>query len=283
MNGAFLAIDWGTTNRRIYRIEDGRVVSTERDGVGARAVAPADYPREIAGIRARFDNLPILLAGMVGSTVGWRAVPYVPLPAGLRALADGIDWVDERTGIIPGIASMAPADVMRGEEVQLLGAAATGLVPDDALLCQPGTHCKWVHVEHGEITAFETTMTGELFALLRDHSILAPQLAGTVTSDAAFEKGVREGATRDLGSALFEIRARAVLQDEMDAASFASGLLIGSDVARHVARDNIYVLADPVLGGLYVSAIEALGGRAALIDSHDAFLAGIQWIWEHIR
>lgn len=283
MNNAFLAIDWGTTNRRIYRIEDGRVVATERDGLGARAIAPADYPREIASIRAQFGDLPILLAGMVGSTVGWRPVPYVALPAGLPALADGIDWVDERTGIIPGIASLAPADVMRGEEVQLLGAAAAGLVPDDALLCQPGTHCKWVSVERGEITAFETTMTGELFALLRDHSILAPQLAGTVTGGAGFETGVREGAGRDLGSALFGIRARAILQDEMDATSFASGLLIGSDVARHVVGNNIHVLADPVLGGLYIAAIKALGGRAALIDSHDAFLAGIQWIWEHIR
>ena len=35
------------------------------------------------------------------------------------------------------------ADVMRGEEVQLLGAVAAGLVDPMRLVCHPGTHNKW--------------------------------------------------------------------------------------------------------------------------------------------
>ena len=283
----FLAVDWGTTNRRVFRIADGVVVATERDDKGAAAMAPADYPAEVAGIRARMGDLPMLLAGMVGSTIGWRDVPYVDVPAGIAALAQGLAWVDERTAIVPGVALRDPAtpDVMRGEEVQLLGAVETGLVPRDALLCQPGTHCKWVWIEGGRIARFTTAITGELFALLRGHGILARQLAGTVTDGDPFREGVRRGASRDLPAALFAIRAGKVLgyRDDADAASYASGLLIGADVAARIGPAGgapVQILADPTLGGLYATAIATLGGTSALIDSHAAFVAGITSIRE---
>jgi len=55
-------------------------------------------------------------------------------------------------------------------------------------------------------------------------------------------------------------------------------LLIGSDVAARLERvghDEVHILADRMLGGLYVAAIEAHGRRAVLVDSHAAFIAGI--------
>ena len=287
---AFLAVDWGTTNRRVFRIEAGRVVATERDGKGAAAMAPADYPAEVAGIRARLGDLPMLLAGMVGSTIGWRDVPYVAAPAGIAALAQGLAHIDTRTAIVPGVAMRDPArpDVMRGEEVQLLGAAEAGLVPPDALLCQPGTHCKWARIADRRIAGFTTAMTGELFALLRAHGILARQLAGAVADGAAFRDGVRRGGERDLAAALFGIRAAGVLglRDDADAASYASGLLIGADVAVQLDRAGggvpVHILADPVLGGLYAAAVATLGGTAMVVDSHAAFVAGITRIQEQI-
>jgi 2-dehydro-3-deoxygalactonokinase len=284
----FLAVDWGTTNRRVFRIDDGAVVASERDNKGAASMTPADYPAEVAGIRARMGDLPMLLAGMVGSTIGWREVPYVAAPAGIAALADGLDWIDERTAIVPGVAMRDPAnpDVMRGEEVQLLGAVDAGLVPRDALLCQPGTHCKWVWLENGRIARFTTAITGELFALLRGHGILAHQLTGAVTAGDAFREGVRRGAARDLAAALFGIRAAKVLGycDDTDAASHASGLLIGADVAARLDQSrgtHVHILADPTLGTLYATAIDTLGGSSALIDSRQAFVAGITRIQEH--
>ena len=283
----FLAVDWGTTNRRVFRIESGTVVATERNDKGAAAMAPADYPAEIAGIRAQMGDLPMLLAGMVGSTIGWRDVPYVAAPAGIAALAQGLAWIDDRTAIVPGVAMRDPAspDVMRGEEVQLLGAAETGLVPRTALLCQPGTHCKWVWIEDARIARFTTAITGELFALLRGHGILARQLTADVTDGDAFRDGVRRGAARDLSAALFGIRAGKVLgyRDDADAASYASGLLIGADVAARIdpaGETHVHILADQTLGGLYATAIATLGGTSALIDSHTAFVAGITSIWE---
>jgi len=284
VSGRFIAVDWGTTNRRVFVIEDGAVVATARDDRGAASVAAADYPASVAAIRAAHGDLPMLLAGMVGSTIGWRAVPYVPAPAGLPALAAALDWVEPRTAIVPGvsIATGDHADVMRGEEVQLLGAVAAGLVPTDALLCQPGTHCKWARMEAGAIADFTTAMTGELFALLRAHGLLAAQLGGSVSDGAAFRAGVAEGAKRDLLASLFGIRARGVLglRADADAAAFASGLLIGSDVAARIAGgETVHILADPALGALYAAAIATLGGQSAAVDSHAAFLAGITQLW----
>ncbi|WP_404336850.1 2-dehydro-3-deoxygalactonokinase [Sphingomonas sp. MMS12-HWE2-04] len=276
----FLAVDWGTTNRRVFVLENGEVVGTARDDKGVTSVQ--DFAAEVAGIRQRFADLPMLLAGMVGSNIGWRLAPYVAAPAGVPEVAAGLLRIDAKTAIVPGISTMdnGRPDVMRGEEVQLLGAVEAGLVPRDALLAQPGTHCKWVDMTDGRVTGFTTAMTGELFALLRKYGLLATQIGGEVTRGRAFLQGVEEGCRRDLAASLFGIRAAKMLgtRDDDDAASFASGLLIGADVAARLERnghDTVHILADPALGGLYAAAVEAHGRHAHIVDSHAAFVAGI--------
>lgn len=281
----FLAVDWGTTNRRVFLIEDGQVVRTEREDKGVTAIAPGEFEGEAAGIRDRFGDLPMLLAGMIGSTIGWKEAPYVAAPAGVPELAAGLLWIDDRTAIVPGISTLLAGrpDVMRGEEVQLLGAVAAGLVPPDALLAQPGTHCKWVYMAAGRVADFTTAMTGELFALIKKHGLLASQLTGDVTPGPAFLQGVEEGRRRDLAASLFGVRAAKMLgtRDDADATAYASGLLIGADVAARLETsglDSVHILADPMLGGLYAAAIEAQGRTAHLVDSHAAFVAGINEI-----
>ncbi|MCW3836471.1 2-dehydro-3-deoxygalactonokinase [Sphingomonas canadensis] len=273
--GPFLAVDWGTTNRRCFRIEAGRVTDSASDDRGAAAVT--DFAAEAAGLRARLGDLPMLLAGMVGSSIGWRTAPYAPAPAGIPALAAALTWIDARTVIVPGVATAR--DVMRGEELQLLGAAIAGMAPPDALLCQPGTHSKWARMEAGRIAGFTTAMTGELFALIRSHGLLAAQLGAPAVAGAAFLEGEAEGRRRDLAASLFGIRASGLLglRDDADAASHASGLLIGAEVAARLAEsraDAVHILTDSPLGGLYAAAIEAQGARAILLDSRTAFISG---------
>jgi len=284
MEGPFLAVDWGTTNRRVYRIGvTGAVEAEESDGRGILSVAPGTYPKEAASIRDRYGDLPMLCAGMVGSNRGWRETPYLPCPTGIDALAGAPVWVEPaRTAILAGIAMAGERpDVMRGEEVQLLGAVAAGLAPPDALLCQPGTHCKWAEMQDGRLQSFVTAMPGELFALLKSHSLLAPQLAGIVEPNAAFLEGVAD-AGPELLSRLFGVRAGALLgrRADADAAAYASGLLIGTDVrARDLSGRDVHVLADRALGALYREAIAAVAGRALVVDSRAAFVAGIVAIW----
>lgn len=279
---SFIAIDWGTTNRRVYLIEHGRVIRSERDDRGVSAMVPDSYGAEIHAIRDRFGNLSILCAGMIGSTVGWRTAPYVPAPAACQDLANALLDVGDAVSIVPGVMTTEPAhaDVMRGEEVQILGAALAGLVPPDALVCQPGTHCKWARLSGGRLAGFTTAMTGELFALLRTHSLIAPQLQGSIEPDASFLQGVAEARRRDLAASLFGIRTASVLglRGDAEAAAYASGLLIGSDVAARLTEHDdaqIHILGDEALAALYATAIRAWGRNAQTIDSHAAFVAGI--------
>lgn len=274
----FIAVDWGTTNRRIFVLEGGRVTASESGPRGVTAIGPDGFAAEVAAIRARLGDLPMLLAGMVGSTLGWRTAPYVPAPAGVDEVAAALLLLDDRTAIVPGVRT--DADVMRGEEVQALGAAASGLAPPDALLCHPGTHCKWVRLAGGRIDGVVSAMTGELFALLKTHSVLAPQLGGEVKPGPAFREGVAEGARRDLAASLFGVRAASLLRtrDNGDAAAFASGVLIGSDVAARLAEseaETIHILADPPLAALYAAAITAHGRRPVVFDAETAFVEGM--------
>jgi len=281
----FIAVDWGTTNRRAYLIEDGVVARTERDAMGIAAVPAGDFVAEVAALRARFGGGPMLLAGMVGSNRGWIDAGYVPCPATLDSLAASLAGADEGVWIVPGVSTVRDgrADVMRGEEVQLLGAVTAGLAPADALLCQPGTHCKWARVAGGVLEDFATAMTGEMFALLRDHALIGAAMGAPVSAGKAFAAGVARAGEGDLLAALFGVRPASLLglRDDADAASYVSGLLIGGDVLAQVAPgDVVHVLADAALGTLYAAAIAQIGATAIAVDSHAAFVVGVTRIWE---
>jgi 2-dehydro-3-deoxygalactonokinase len=287
----FIAVDWGTTNRRAYLIDSaGRRTDEFEDHKGVLSVPAGGFPDAVAEIRGRLGDKPLLLAGMIGSNRGWKEAPYVPTPAGLDELAAKLVWVGEREAIVPGVSYIGQgrADVMRGEEVQLLGAVAAGHVPLDALVCHPGTHNKWVDVEGGCIGAFRTVMTGELYNLLKGHSILADLLQSDAKPDSAFLDGARHGLRRDdLPSELFGVRARVLLGEaaEKDASSYTSGLLIGTDIRIGLEEQNdptIYVMGRPELARLYVAAIEEAGRDAVEHDGESCFLAGINEIAKRI-
>ncbi len=290
MKGTYIAVDWGTTNRRAYLVHaDGRVLDTVRDDRGVLAIERSDYPDELATLRDKLGALPVIAAGMIGSTRGWVDAPYVAAPADLAALAAARAIVPgEDVSIVPGVKLTGPrSDVMRGEEVQVLGAIAAGLAPADALFCQPGTHNKWVRTEAGRIVDVSTAMTGELFALLRGNGVLKGMLDGVVADGPAFRDGLARGAgATDLTVALFEVRA-AVLLDALapeDAAAFASGVLIGADVgARDLDGRDVHLLASGPLADLYAVAIAARGGHVIAVDNQAGFLAGIHAFWELTR
>jgi 2-dehydro-3-deoxygalactonokinase len=285
----YIAVDWGTTNRRAYLIDaSGRLVDTFADELGLMAVPEGGFDAAGAEIRRRLGDRPMLLAGMVGSNRGWREAPYAPAPAGVEDLASAILWIEPgRTGIVPGVSQSgaAGADVMRGEEVQVLGAVAAGHVPPDTLICHPGTHAKWIRMENGRIASFRTMMTGELFSLLTRHSILADQLRDEVTVNPSFERGVAEAldGAEILGS-LFRIRARHLLgEEEGEPADYASGLLIGCDVRAGLGMRTggaIALIGRPDLCALYGAALAQAGHATTQLDGAEAFLAGIKVVTE---
>jgi 2-dehydro-3-deoxygalactonokinase len=288
----FIAVDWGTTNRRAYSLDGtGSCVDEFEDGNGIMSVPEGGFQEAVEQIRSRIADRPLLLAGMVGSNRGWIEAPYVPCPAGIDELAAALVWAEERrTAIVPGVSfnGSNEADVMRGEEVQLLGAVATGLIPSNALVCHPGTHNKWARLEDGRIVRFTTVMTGEVFDLLREHSILADLLSGAADAGQAFALGVRRGLDSEcLTAELFKIRARVLLgqAEAKDAPSYGSGLLIGADVRagiREGGDPEVIVMGRPELTQLYAKALQIAGRRTREIDGEEAFLAGARKIVELI-
>ena len=279
----FIAVDWGTTNRRAYRIERGACVDEFEDGQGVLSVPAGGFPQAVAATRDRLGDLPLLMAGMVGSTRGWVEVPYVSCPADLTALAAAVHWVEPgRAAIVPGLSLLTDthADVMRGEEVQMFGALAAGLIPADGLVCHPGTHNKWIAIDDGRVAAFRTVLTGELFATLRRHGILAEMLGSEAAPGEAFSAGVQRGlGTPPLTAELFSVRARVLLGDldRGDAASFVSGLLIGTDIAVGLslgAGGGLLIMGEPELTNLYAAAARDAGRQSRQIEGRAAFLAG---------
>src|SRR5689334_19039867 len=276
----FIAADWGTTNRRAYRLDaSGKCVDEFEDDRGIMAVEPGGFPDAVTQLRQRLGDAPLLLAGMIGSNRGWKEAPYVPCPAGVDELASKLVWAGDREAIVPGVSYVGDgrADVMRGEEVQLLGAFAAGLVQSNDLVCHPGTHNKWTELHQGQIRRFQTVMTGELFSLLKEHSILADLLQGSVDDNQVFRDAANHAIFNEsLPAELFSIRAGVLLgqMKKEDAASHASGLLIGTDVRIGLqvpAGARVMVMGRPKLTRLYAAALKEAGRESVELDGEQCF------------
>jgi 2-dehydro-3-deoxygalactonokinase len=236
---ALVAIDWGTSAARAYRVDaDGRVQERRSVPLGVRHVRDGRFEAALGKLLGDWSALalPRIACGMIGSRQGWVEAPYVECPASLTALADRIVQAPQQAlTIVPGIATRDAAgipDVMRGEETQLLGAVG----PEERVLAVlPGTHSKWARVEHGRVVDFTTFMTGELYAVLIDHSMLG-RLAGHEPgrfSRDAFSRGVARGLEDgELAHDIFGARTLALTNalGSDDVADWLSGLLIGREI-----------------------------------------------------
>lgn len=292
MTPRLIALDWGTSSLRAWLLGDaGAVMAAKSAPLGILKVPDGDFAaafREVCGAWLCPDGLaagvPAIASGMIGSRQGWVEAPYVACPAGFEALARGLAWVDAgdaRLAIVPGVnctdGSGVP-DVMRGEETQVFGA----LEGADGLYVLPGTHSKWVRVEGGRIAAFATYMTGELFAVLCEHSILGRTMAADAPhSPGAFRRGVMAALAGDgsLLHRLFGARTLGLFGQlaPEDASSYLSGLLIGEEVrgatAQQAARE-VTLIGEAALCERYRDALAAarVAGRPAPPDAARAGL-----------
>jgi 2-dehydro-3-deoxygalactonokinase len=284
--------DWGTTRLRLFRVEDGTVVDRAYgDGIGTPGIDPEAVLRAaLSGWVAGGAPQEIRLCGMVGARDGWREVAYADCPAnraGWRAAATALSLDDVSVEIMAGLACVdaeGVPDVMRGEETQLYGALA--LSPDLAagrhIVILPGTHSKWAVIEDGAITGFRTILTGEMFALLRQHSTLARGLAA---GDAGVEaEGFAAGlvrADRGVLSGLFGARAMQLRGGKTPdwALGYLSGLVIGGEIAEQRAMlagaDGVTIIGDPHLADLYTQAFARHSVAVQRLDGDACVLAGL--------
>jgi 2-dehydro-3-deoxygalactonokinase len=285
---ALIALDWGTSRFRAYLLDSaGAVLERVASEDGLMAVKPGGFPAVLA-IRcgtwlARHPDIPVIMAGMVGSRNGWVEAPYRPCPATASDIAGAMVSVDIGNGrqarIVPGLstrdASGAP-DVMRGEETLALGA---GL--ENGTIILPGTHSKWLQIEKGVLNRFATFMTGEFYAALLGHTLLG-KLREEPDEAIGFAKGL-EAAKRPGGLTHQAFAARtAVLLGDMkghEVAPFLSGLLIGSEVDAGLAMDenggDIVLIADGMIAESYAKALAARGRTCRMITPESCFTAGL--------
>ena len=306
MTPAFIGIDWGTTHRRAALIAaDGTLLSERVDDDGALACKGrfrASLEALVAGWPEADAALPIVMAGMVGAGIGWQAVPYLEGDTPLSDLARHLVRVDEapagrRWFIAPGYCLKSAAsddvDVMRGEETQLFGALRLlGAAASDGCYVLPGTHSKWVRLRAGRIVELRTYMTGELFALLRQHGTLASAMQAPDAGEAAglrhdgvaeapdFLRGVADAANGPvLTHALFGARARVVTGALAPgaAAAYVSGLLIGAEWADAQRLDSraepVRVIGEPALAALHAVCAHHHGRRLESLDARQIQLA----------
>jgi 2-dehydro-3-deoxygalactonokinase len=286
-----IALDWGTSSLRAYLLgRDGTVLDEFESDKGASRLKGEEFLAAFAeatsGWRERWPALRSLASGMVGSNVGWVEAPYVACPASVEDLAGALgEAPGEGPLIVPGAAQREGLpNVMRGEETQILGVLC--LQPGrrgSARLALPGTHSKWVDVENSRITRFDTYMTGELYAVLKAHSILGRLAKAEPAEDraqAAFERGVRAGDR--LAPLLFSARSL-VITGQMPAdesLDYLSGLLIGEELRCAGASPDVLV-GEPALCARYQRAMAALGmAEAPIIDAAEATTAGLFHIAE---
>ena len=284
MSPRLIALDWGTSSLRAWLLGNGGAVLAERSApLGILKVPNSDFAatfREVCGAWLAHD-VPAIASGMIGSRQGWVEAPYVACPAGFDALAHGLARADAGLAIVPGVRCVDAGgvpDVMRGEETQVFGA----LEGPEGIYVLPGTHSKWVTVAGDRIASFGTYMTGELFAVLREHSILGRTMAADAPhAPEAFRRGWEAGLGGDgaLLHRLFGARTLALFDAlaPNEAPSYLSGLLIGDEVraaTRGGAESPVTLIGDPVLCERYGEVLAA-AGRAARAAPPDAARVGL--------
>lgn len=290
-----ILIDWGSSAFRAWWLDGAGAVRAERTAaLGVSKVQPGQFPaileRQI-GDWAADDSGPILAGGMVGSRQGWVEMPYLDCPADLGRLAAHLQAVPWRPGrpvwLCPGLScrdvSGVP-DVMRGEEMQILGAAPEGA---DACLCLPGSHSKAAWLRDGRVERFTTAFTGELYALLRAQGLLASVM---MAADAAFDEPsfaaglARSGEPGGLLHHLFGVRTRALMAEISAAAApdYLSGILIGHELRAVAWSPPVIVVGATALTARYQKAFAFLG-LAAEAGPADAARRGLLRIARQIK
>lgn len=266
-----IGIDWGTSSLRAYRLgADGTVLARHDSADGILTVPAGGFPAvlaRVAGAWLAAGEDQVLLCGMVGSRQGWLEAPYLPCPAdaaGIAGQLTPIPYEGATLRLVPGLTTRDAGgvpDVMRGEETKLVGLLAQGV---EGLVCLPGTHSKWVRLAGGRIAGFATHMTGEMRAVLLEHSILG-RLAAPGESQAAFARGVaRSGQPGGLLHHAFGTRALGLAGElaAAETASYLSGLLIGHEIrAAMTGPETVHLAAAETLAAPYALALQLLGLR----------------------
>jgi 2-dehydro-3-deoxygalactonokinase len=303
---AFIGVDWGTSSFRAALIApDGEILDELALPKGISQFKPGEFaPFLIAACAGmtKAGGQCFVLSGMIGSREGMLETPYYPCPVTPADIARGVQWaVKDRVAITPGVRH-ENFDVMRGEEIQVFGAAAV-LGVRNAYIVLPGTHSKWVHLQDGVIMGFNTFMTGEFFSLLSKQSVLAKSMPaaaqghtqappeatpGPYSGSAplqpdAFLRGIDTACQGEtLLSTAFSVRVKSLMGElgPEQAASYLSGLVIGEELVAMQVQPGaqLVVVGSQALTQRYRIALEHLGAQVRTLGNQASW-AGLHQVY----
>ena len=291
-----IAVDWGTSNRRAWALgPQGEILQQRADDKGLLAHADRRFAQSLELFLADWlkeaPGIPIIMAGMVGSRMGWVEVPYVPVPIRLTDLASHLAKAGEIAGsacwIVPGVNmdDDTQPEVMRGEECQMLGALLRENL-QSAMFVTPGTHSKWARVVDGRLTTFRTYITGELFDLLGKSGTLSQVMIGSQDNPDAFARGVIASADAELLNRVFSVRTFGLFgkMPGADLRSYLSGLLVGAEMRDAIkawpdaARSDAICIGSAAMIARYQAAAQRLGIQLRGIDNDQILPTALYWI-----
>jgi 2-dehydro-3-deoxygalactonokinase len=287
----FLSCDWGTSSLRISLADatGGQVLAAISSGDGIAGVQDewqltGRQPSEKAGFYlaklkphiAKLSvrpgilatGLKLVISGMASSSIGFADVPYSYLPltldgAGINALVLPANDDFEHDVLVVGGVRTAN-DVIRGEETQLLG-SFDNREQEEQYFIFPGTHSKHMHVKDGNLAGFKTYMTGELFSLLANHSILKNSVEASSSGEVAieeFKRGLDESLNANVLNTVFHARTNQLfaLNSKHENFDYLSGLLIGAELNDLSAAGvkTITLIAGENLSAYYGEALNYL-------------------------
>lgn len=293
----WIGIDWGTSNLRAWKFdENDSLVSAYQSNDGMGSLSKGDYPvvlekilRSLDVVSSPADVESIIVCGMAGAKQGWQEAPYLSLPLDLESIplhSTRVQSQFENIHILPGVAQhlVGQNDVMRGEETQLLGLLDKYQV-FSGTVAMPGTHSKWATLESGRLTSFQTVLTGELFDILSNHSVLRhsmPDETSAAMDDEGLADGLQAGmaAPEMLQSLLFKTRASGLISAKSNdwAKSYLSGLLIGTEVKTNAppTPQKVPIVGSPKLAPIYRRALQKLGHDVLELDATEITIAGLK-------
>ncbi len=274
-----VGVDWGSSTLRVYDLEPAVPVLLRSVDSGIKRVPAGGFEDVLDTLLAELGvhDASVTLSGMITSRHGWVETPYAVVPTvgsdlarhAVRRACRGHDLT-----FLPGIRTDGtPPDVMRGEEVEIVGLLSLGSLVS-ATVVLPGTHSKWVKVVDEAVVDFATFVTGELFELLRAGSLIGGGAGHAEPDDVAFLDGVRRGfGDADHGHGLlndlFSVRTKGLFGDGTeDLASYLSGVLIGAELRSASPLRGpapVVVAGDGPLVDRYALALAEVGMPAATV------------------
>tara|TARA_B100002049_G_scaffold236643_1_gene224035 strand:+ start:179 stop:1120 length:942 start_codon:yes stop_codon:yes gene_type:complete len=294
----WIAADWGTTHMRAWAIgEEDNVLAFRESNEGMKDLQQNEFePVLLKLIESWLDDTKVttvMACGMVGSKQGWAETPYlktpcVPIDNQQLTIATTKDN-RIKVNFVPGVMQNNSADIMRGEETQIAGFINKN--PDfNGVVCLPGTHTKWVNVKEGQITSFKTFMTGELFGVISNHTLIRHSISIKGWNQAGFEAGIHEGFNNpgSIASDLFSLRAESIVNDldRDQARSTLSGLLLGVELngaQPFWENSNVKIIGSQLLSNNYHQGLIILGGQSQLFSLETATLSGLSFAYRELN